>query len=61
MYYIGLGVHKKTISFCVKDTSGRIQQQGTIPATHGTGQLDETTSSTVDGSDGGDNLHRLDI
>jgi transposase len=33
MYYIGLDVHKKTISYCVKDVSGRIQQQGTIPAT----------------------------
>ena len=33
MYYIGLGVHKKTISYCVKDVSGGIQQQGTIPAT----------------------------
>jgi transposase len=33
MYYIGLDVHKKTISYSVKDASGRIQQQGTIPAT----------------------------
>jgi transposase len=33
MYCIGLDVHKKTISYCVKDTSGQIQQEGTIPAT----------------------------
>jgi transposase len=33
MYYIGLDIHKKTISYCVKDVSGRIHQQGTIPAT----------------------------
>ena len=33
MYYIGLDVHKKTITYCVKDVSGRIQQQGTIAAT----------------------------
>jgi len=33
MYYIGLDVHKKTISYCVKDVSGRIQQQGTVRAT----------------------------
>src|SRR6476469_5157569 len=33
MYYIGLDVHKKTISYCVKDVSGGIQQQGTMPAT----------------------------
>ena len=30
MYYIGLDVHKKTISYCVKDVSGEIQRQGTI-------------------------------
>ena len=33
MYYIGLDVHKKTISYCVKDVAGRIQQQGTMAAT----------------------------
>jgi transposase len=33
MYYIGLDVHKKTISHCVKDASGQIQRQGTIGAT----------------------------
>jgi transposase len=33
MYYIGLDVHKKTISYCVKDGSGQIHAQGTIPAT----------------------------
>jgi transposase len=33
MYYIGLDVHKKTISYCVKDGSGRIHAQGSIPAT----------------------------
>jgi transposase len=33
MYYIGLDVHKRTISYCVKDTSGTIHAEGTIPAT----------------------------
>ena len=33
MYYIGLDVHKRTISYCVKDVSGRIHLEGTIPAT----------------------------
>ena len=33
MYYIGLDVHKKTISYCVKDVSGQIHAEGTIPAT----------------------------
>src|SRR5260370_9948488 len=33
MYYIGLDVHKKTISYCVKDGSGRIYAEGSLPAT----------------------------
>ena len=33
MYYIGLDVHKKTINYCVKDGSGRIYAEGSIPAT----------------------------
>lgn len=33
MYYIGLDVHKKTISYCVKEVSGQIYAQGTIAAT----------------------------
>src|SRR6202158_4915680 len=32
MYYIGLDVHKKTISYCVKDASGQIHWEGTIGA-----------------------------
>jgi len=33
MYYIGLDVHKKTTSYCVKDVSGHVQQRGTMAAT----------------------------
>src|SRR6266481_493027 len=33
MYYIGLDVHKKTISYCVKDGGGRIYAEAEIPAT----------------------------
>jgi transposase len=33
MYYIGLDVHKKTISYSIKDVSGRVHGQGTIGAT----------------------------
>jgi hypothetical protein len=33
MYYIGLDVHKRKISYCVKDSSGRIHSEGWIPAT----------------------------
>jgi transposase len=30
VYYIGLNVHKRTISDCVKDGSGRIHADGVI-------------------------------
>jgi predicted NBD/HSP70 family sugar kinase len=33
MYYIGLDVHKQKISYCVKDSSGKVHSQGKIPAT----------------------------
>ena len=33
MNYVGLDVHKKTISHCVKTKGGRIRDKGTIPAT----------------------------
>ena len=33
MYYIGLDVHKKTISYCVKDAAGQIHQEGKIGST----------------------------
>ena len=32
-YYIRLDVHKRTISYCVKDSSGKIHCEGAIPAT----------------------------
>ena len=32
MYYIGLDVHKRTISSCVKDGSGAIHAEGAIPS-----------------------------
>lgn len=31
-YYVGLDVHKKTISYCVKTADGMIEQEGMIPA-----------------------------
>ena len=33
MYYIGLDVHKRKISYCVKDRSGKIYVEGSLPAT----------------------------
>src|SRR5262250_2904960 len=33
MYYIGLDVHKKKISYCVKDGCGKVHSEGAVPAT----------------------------
>jgi len=33
MYYIGLDVHKRKISYCAKGSSGKIPGEGPIPAT----------------------------
>ncbi len=33
MYYIGLDIHKKTISYCVNDASGQIHREGKIGST----------------------------
>jgi hypothetical protein len=33
MYYIGLDVHKKTISYCVKDVAGCVHGEGKIGST----------------------------
>ena len=33
MYYVGLDVHKRTISYCAKDVSGHIHSEGMIAAT----------------------------
>jgi transposase len=33
MYYVGLDVHKKTISYCIKDASGHIHSEGKVGAT----------------------------
>lgn len=32
LYYIGLDIHKKTISYCVKDYEGKVIQEGKIAA-----------------------------
>jgi transposase len=33
MYYIGLDVHKRTISYCAKDAAGQVHQEGKIGST----------------------------
>jgi transposase len=33
MYYIGLDVHKRKISYCVKDSGGKVYAEGSILVT----------------------------
>jgi hypothetical protein len=33
MYYIGLDVHRKTISYCVKAAAGHVHQEGKVGST----------------------------
>jgi transposase len=32
MHYIGLDVHKRKISYCVKESGGRVYAEGSFPA-----------------------------
>jgi transposase len=45
MYFIGLDVHKRMISYCVKDGSGTIHAEGTIPAARF--ELDRWTGTSM--------------
>jgi len=44
MYYIGLNIHKKLISYCVKDARGRIQARPDCCHALRPGRVDENTS-----------------
>lgn len=49
--YVSLDVHKLAISYCVKDGSGAILADWTIPATRfDTGPLDENAAPAMDRS-----------
>ena len=62
MYFIGLDVHKKTISYCVKDAAGRVQPRGQdrINAPR-TGRMDSDYAAAPHDRDGSDDLYRLDL
>jgi transposase len=33
MHYVGLDIHKKSISYCVRQSDGTIVHEGAVPAT----------------------------
>jgi len=58
MYYIGLDVHKRKISYCVKDSGGKVYSEGSLTAT----RLDldvwmKTLPQPWSGGDGSDHVH----
>ena len=62
MYYIGLDVHKKTISYCVKDAAGLCAWRGQDQHDEtGSGCLGQGVTRAKDDRDGSDDLHRLDL
>jgi hypothetical protein len=60
MYYIGLDVHKKTISYCVKDAAGRVHHEGKIGSTR-TRRLDPDDATAAHDRHGSDDLYRMDL
>ena len=62
MYFIGLDVHKKTISYCVKDAAGRVHQEGKIGSTRR--ELDgwiRNIAAAPHDRHGSDDLYRVDL
>ena len=62
MHFIGLDIHKKTISYCVKDVSGTVLSEGTVAGDQSSSRrVDEDVTGTVDRGDGSDDVHRVDL
>ena len=62
MYYIGLDVHKQKISYCVKDSGGKLFAEGWIPATrHDLDCWMKKLTAAVERGDGSYHVHRLDL
>ena len=61
MHFIGLDIHKKTISYCVKDLSGTVLSEGTVAATSAAQRVDEELAGALDRGHGSDHVHRLDL
>ncbi len=62
MYYIGLDVHKKTISYCVKDAAGCVHREGKLGSKRheldaGIPTLPQPRTIAMEAND----FHRLDL
>jgi len=63
MYYIGLDVHKRIISYCVKDSIARIHSEGSLPATRFDLDrwMDENVAASVVCGNGSHYVHWQDL
>lgn len=62
MHFIALDIHKKTISYCMKDPHGRVLREGMVAATRqDLHAWMKSPSSTVDRCDGSDYVHELNL
>ncbi len=62
IHYIGLDVHKKTIAYCIKTVSGKTVRQGIVSAERkALRQWLSGVTWPLDGRDGSNHLHRLDL
>ena len=62
MYYIGLDIHKKTISYCIKQCGGEVHVAGSgerHPSS--AGRVVEDAATAVERRDGSHAVHRLDL
>ena len=61
MYYIGLDVHKRKISYCVKEAVAGFTPRIDFRHAPGAGPLDAIAAAAVERGDGSDDVHRLDL
>ena len=59
--YIGLDIHKKTISFCAKAQDGTILDEGTIPALRNAAGGGPSATAALDRSHGSDAVYGADL
>ena len=61
IHYIGLDVHKKTISFCVKTADGQIVEEGRPSGAHGVAALGSGSKASLAWRHGSHALQCLDL
>jgi hypothetical protein len=61
MHFIGLDIHKKTISYCVKDVSGTVSLKAPLQRLEHSSTMGEDVNSSVDRGHGSNHVDRMDL